>query len=177
MNIGRIAAEAEAPILWPPDTKSWLIGKDPDAGKDWRREEKGMAEDEMAEWHHRLDGRECEWAPGLGDGQGGLACCDSRGRKGLDTTERLNWTELKSSPESLLLAGSTVSLFCQLCPRRDRWRLVGRWELLWLIEWELPLPQPGPQQMNWRQGEKTSISFLIAFLLTAFNPNVIQHHA
>ena len=92
--IGRTAAEAEIPILWPPDAKNWLIWKDPDTGKDWRQEEKGTTEDEMVGWHHWLNGRESEWTPGVGDGQGGLACCDSWGRKESDTTERLNWTEL-----------------------------------------------------------------------------------
>ena len=76
--------------FWPPHAKSWLIGKDSDAGRDWGQEEKGMAEDEMAGWHHWLDDRECEWTPGVGDGQGGLACCDSWGHKESDTTERLN---------------------------------------------------------------------------------------
>ena len=90
---GRTDAEAETPILWPPDAKSWLIWKDSDAGRDWGQEEKGMTEDEMAGWHHRLDGRESEWTPGVGDGQGGLACCDSWDRKESDTTERLNWTD------------------------------------------------------------------------------------
>ena len=85
--------EAETPILWPPDAKSWLIGKDPDAGKNWGQEEKGMTEDEMVGWHHRIDGHGFGWTPGVGDGQGGLACCDSWGRKELDTTEWLNWTE------------------------------------------------------------------------------------
>jgi len=70
-------ARAETPVLWPPHAKSWVIGKDPDAGRDWRQEEKGMTEDEMAGWHHWLDGRESEWTPGVGDRQGGLACCDS----------------------------------------------------------------------------------------------------
>ena len=74
--------------------KSWLIGKDSDAGRDWGQEKKGMAEDEMAGWHHQLDGRESEWTPGVGDGQGGLACCNTWGRKESDTTEQLNWTEL-----------------------------------------------------------------------------------
>ena len=92
--LGRTDVEAETPILWPPDTKKWLIGKDPNAGKGWRQEEKGTTEDEMAWWHHWLDGRESEWTPGVGDGQGGLACCDSWSRKELDTTEWLNWTEL-----------------------------------------------------------------------------------
>ena len=75
--VGRTDIEAEAPILWPPDVKNWLIWKDPDAGKDWRQEEKGTTEDKMAGWHHWLDGRESEWTLGVGDGQGGLACCDS----------------------------------------------------------------------------------------------------
>ena len=92
--IGRTDAEAETPILWPPHAKSWLTGKDPDAGRGWGQEEKGTTEDEMAGWHHRLDGQEFEWTPGVGDGQGGLACCDSWGHKESDTTEQLNWTEI-----------------------------------------------------------------------------------
>ena len=77
-----------------PNAKSWLTGKDSDAGRVWGQE-KGTTEDEMAAWHHRLDGHEFEWSLGVGDGQGGLACCDSRGHKESDMTERLNWTELK----------------------------------------------------------------------------------
>ena len=92
---GRTDAEAETPILWLPHAKSWLIGKDSDAGRDWGQEEKEMTEDEMPGCHHRLDGRESEWTPGVGDGQGGLACCNSWGHKELDKTEWLNWTELK----------------------------------------------------------------------------------
>ena len=97
---GRNDAKAETPVLWPPRAKSWLIGKDSDARRDWGLEEKGMTEDEMAGWHHWLDGRESDWTPGVGDGQGGLACCDSWGRKESDTTEWLNWTEMycKASP-------------------------------------------------------------------------------
>ena len=91
--IGRTDAEAEAPKLWPPDVKSWLIGKDPDAGKDWRQEEKGTTEDEMVGWYHRLNGHEFEQALGVGDGQGSLACCSSWGCKESDMTEQLNWTE------------------------------------------------------------------------------------
>ena len=86
---GRTDAKAEAPILWPPDAKKWLIGKDPDAGKDWRQEEKGTTEDEMVGWHHRPDGCEFEQAPGVGDGQGSLACCRPWGHKELDMTEWL----------------------------------------------------------------------------------------
>ena len=92
--IGKTDAEAEAPILWPPDVKNWVIGKVPDAGKDWRQEEKGTTEDEMFGWHHRLDGHEFEQAPGDGDGQGSLACCSPWGHKESETTEWLNWTEL-----------------------------------------------------------------------------------
>ena len=102
--IRRTDAEAEAPILWPPDAKSWLIGKDSDAGKDWGQMEKGMTEDEMVGWHHWLNGHEFEWTPG--DGQGGLECCDSWGRKESDTTGRLNWTEV-----SFLFAGY-IHLLC-----------------------------------------------------------------
>ena len=91
---GRNDAKAETPVLWPPHVKSWLIGKNSDAGRDWGQEEKGTTEDEMAGWHHWLDGLESEWTPGDGDGQGGLACCDSWDLKESDTTEQLNWTEL-----------------------------------------------------------------------------------
>ena len=90
---GRNNAKAETPVLWSPHAKSWLIGKDSDAGRDWGQEEKGKTEDEMAGWHHWLDGRESGWTPGVGDGQGGLVCCDSWGRKESDTTERLIWSD------------------------------------------------------------------------------------
>jgi len=83
----------KTPVLWPPHVKSWLIGKDSDAGRDWGQEEKGTTEDEMTGWRHWLNGREFDWTPGVGDGQGGLACCNSWGRKESDTTERLNWTD------------------------------------------------------------------------------------
>ena len=92
--IGRTDAKAETPVLWPPDVKSWLIGKDPDAGKDGGQEEKGMTEDEIIGWLHRLDGHGFGWTPGVGDGQGGLVCCGSWDRKELDTNEQLNWTDL-----------------------------------------------------------------------------------
>ena len=91
---GRTDAEVDAPILWAPDVKNWLIGKDLDAGKDWRQEEKGTTKDEMVGWHHQLDGHEFEQAPGVGDGQGGLACCSPQGQKESDMTEQLNWTKL-----------------------------------------------------------------------------------
>ena len=90
VSIGRTDFEAEIPILWPPDAKSWLLWKDPDAGKDWGQEEKGTTEDEMVGWHHQLDGHVFWWTSGAGDGQGGLACCSSWGHKESDTTEWLN---------------------------------------------------------------------------------------
>ena len=91
--IGRTDAEAETPVLWPLDAKNWLTGKDPDAGKDWRQEEKGTTEDEMVGWHHQLNRHEFEQAPWLSDRQGSLVYCSPWGHKELDTTERLNWTE------------------------------------------------------------------------------------
>ena len=90
--IERTAAEAETPILWPPDGKNWLIGKDPDAGQDWRQEEKGATEDEIVGWHHQLNGHEFEQALGVGDGQGSLVCHSPWGHKESDTTEQQNWT-------------------------------------------------------------------------------------
>ena len=92
--------KAETRVLWLPHAKSWLIGKDSDAGRGWGQEEKGMTENEMAGWHHRLDGPEFEWTLGVGDGQGGLACCDSWGHKESDTNERLNWSELMTKLEA-----------------------------------------------------------------------------
>ena len=91
---GRNDAKAETPVLWPPHAKSWLIRKDSDAGRDWGQEEKGTTEDEMAGWHHWLNGHESQWTPGVGDGQGGLACCDSWGCKDSYMTERLIWSDL-----------------------------------------------------------------------------------
>ena len=111
--IGRTDAVAETPILWPPDEKNWVVRKDPDAGKDWRQEERGVTEEEMAGWHHQPNAHEFEQAPRVGDGQGGLGCCSPWGCKDLDTTE-VNWTESAShdkkfkikyseKPESILI--------------------------------------------------------------------------
>ena len=109
MFIGRNDAKGEAPVLWPPPAKSWLIGKESDAGRDWGQEEKGMTEDKMAGWHHWLDGHEFEWTPGVGDGQGGLMCCDSWGHK--SRTQLSDWTEL---------VVKTTWVQCQ-GPRFDPW--------------------------------------------------------
>ena len=92
---GGLMLKLKLPILGPPDVKNWLMGKDPDARKDWRQKEKGTTEDKMVGWHHWLDGHEFEKALGVGDGQGGLMCCSPWGGKESDMTERLNWTELK----------------------------------------------------------------------------------
>ena len=92
---GRTDAEADAPILWPPDVKNWLVRKDRDTGKDWRQEEKGTTEGKTVGWHHWLKGHEFKQAPGVGDGQGSLACCSSLGHKESDMTEGLIWTELR----------------------------------------------------------------------------------
>ena len=125
-------AEAEAPILWPPDVKNWLIRKDLDAGKDWRQEEKGMTEDEMVGWHHQLDGHEFEQTPGVGDGQGSLVCYSPWGCKESDMTEQLNWTEKLNNlkertkithpeKEKTWRAGTTVdTLVSERVPGRSR---------------------------------------------------------
>ena len=126
LSIGRTDAEAETPILWPPHAKCWLIGKDSDAVGDWGQEEKWMTEDEMAGWHHWLDGRESEWTPGVGDGQGGLACCDSWGCKELDKTEQLNWTELNCASQALMYIQSIFSDYYKInleFSKRENWKI------------------------------------------------------
>jgi len=109
-------AKAETPVLWPPHTKSWLIGKDPDAGRDWGQEEKGMTKDEMVGWHHQLDRHKFGWTPEAGDGQGGLACYGSWGCKESDMTEWLNWTDYTWNNFSYLikLNRKTLSWFWYL---------------------------------------------------------------
>ena len=113
----RTDAEAEAPILWPPDAKNGLIGKDPDAGKDWRQEEQGTTEDEMVGWHHRLNGHEFEQVLGVGDRQGSLVCCSPWGCKTPDMIEQLNW--IKHCRHSVILKDA--------------------WKILWLVKSKLPL--------------------------------------
>jgi len=119
---GRNDAKAETSVFCPPHAKSWLTGKDSDARRDWGQEEKGMTEDEMAGWHHQLDGRESDWTLGVGDGQGGLACCDSWDCKESDTTEWQNWTDGLSS--------------CNKCNQKGRyerelWGSEVKWCSLW----------------------------------------------
>ena len=115
--IGRTDVEAETPILWPPDVKSWLIGKDPDAGKDRGQEEKGMTEDEMVGWHHLFNGHGFGWTPGVGNGQVGLACYGSWGRKVLDMNELLNWYEHCHFLCQLVFQIKLYSLSQHLVPR------------------------------------------------------------
>ena len=132
---GRIDAKAETPILWPPHAKSWLIGKDSDAGRDWGQEEKGTTEDEMAGWHHWLDGHEFEQAPGAGDRQESLECRNSWGRKESDMTEQLNWTELPFYLEKAMAPHSST--------------------LAWKIPW---MEEPGGLQ-SWDLEELTRLHF------------------
>ena len=130
--IGRTDAEADTPILWPPHVKSWLIGKDPDAGRDWGQEVKGTTQDEMAGWHHRLDGYEFEWTLGVGDGQGGLTCCNSWGHKESDMAEWLKWTELKWMHTYGVYKNDTDEIICMAAmetqtQRTDLWTRRGEW--------------------------------------------------
>ena len=113
--IGRSNVEAETPILCPPLAKSWLTGKDPDAGKDWGQEEKGMTEDKMVGWQNWLDGHESEQALGVGDGQGGLACCSSWSCKESDKTERLNWTDEQNI---LYLSKAIIEIYIHMIKRK-----------------------------------------------------------
>ena len=135
-------------VLWPPDV-NWLIWKVPDAGNNWRWEEKGTTEDEMVGWHHRLDGHECERTPGVGDAQGGLGCCDSWGRKESDTTERLNWTELECKEiKPVNPKGNQPWIFIIRTDAEDE-ALI-----LWaLIQRANPLEKTDPEK-DWRQEEK-----------------------
>ena len=130
--IGRTDIEAETPIFWPLDAKSGLIWKDPDVGKDWRQEKKGMTEDKTIRWHHWLNGHESEEAPGVGDGQESLVCCSLWGHKESDTTERLNWTELVETLMKLWFYFLAVlGLSCSLwdLSLRHRDSLVVAWGL------------------------------------------------
>ena len=121
--VGRTDVEAETPILWPT-ADSWLIGKDPDAGKDWRHEKKGLKEDEVVGWHHWFDGHEIEQALGVGDGQETLACYCPRGHKESDTTERLNWTDLiyKINKDLLYSTGNYIQYLVNL-----QWKRIRRY--------------------------------------------------
>ena len=146
--------DAEGRILWPPDVKSRLTGKDPHAGKDWRQEEKGTTEDEMVGWHHRLNGHEFEPALGVGDRQGSLACCGSWGREELDTTEWLNWTEPGKSRASVAMYPGFHRNFPHLshstwegreAPEKWGFRVSAMWA------------HPGPSQVLCSENVKASL--------------------
>ena len=157
--IGRTDAEAEAPILWPPDVKNWLTGKDSDAGKDWRQEEKGKTEDEMVGWHHRFDGHEFEQAPGVGDGQGGLACWSPWGSQRVGYKWLRDWTDWK--PEQWILTLSSyqesaeelLSGFIQ-GHLRMQWKVkslspVWLFETPWTVAHQAPLSMGFSRQEYW----------------------------
>ena len=124
--IGRTNAEDEAPILWPPDVKNWLIRKYTDTGKEWRQEEKGTTEDAMVEWHHQLNGHEFEQAPGPGDGQGSLACCSPWGCKELDMTEQLNWLNWNRDIKQLSGCWAGAGIVCKQAQGIF-------WEVMWML--------------------------------------------
>ena len=130
---GRNDAKAETPILWPIHAKNWLIGKDSDAGRNWGQEEKGTTEDEMAGWHHQLDGCEFEWILGVDDGQGGLACCDSWGRKELDMSEQLNWTELSSFYNGFLKFYYFILFYFAICQFSNQESNLGLEVKVWVL--------------------------------------------
>ena len=117
--IGRTDIEGETPILWPSDANNWILGIDPDSGKDWEQEQKGMTEDEMVGWHHRCDGHEFGWTLGIGDGQGGLVCCSSGVTKSRTfATFWLNWTEprfLSCCSSQSVVSRNATSLSCGVC--------------------------------------------------------------
>ena len=125
---GRTEAEAEAPILWPPDVKSQIIGKDPDAGKDWGQEEKGMTEDEMVGWHHQLNGHKFEQTLGDRDGQGRLACCSPWGHKESDTTEQLNSNILISVLANWTISKLLLDVLLPVAAVTNYW-ILGTWWL------------------------------------------------
>ena len=163
MFFGRNDAKAETPVLWPPHAKSWHTRKDPDAGRNWGQEEKGTTEDEMTGWHHRLDGHESEWTPGVGDGQGGLACCHSWGRKELDTTEWLNWTELRRSYEEG--NGNSLQYSC-LEKSHERRRLGG------CSPWDSQESSPTPQ---FKSINSLALSLLHSPTLTSIHDHWKNH--
>ena len=145
--IRRTDAEAETPILWPPNANNWLIWKAPDARKDWGQEEKGTTEDEIVGWHHQLNGHELEQAPGVGDRQEGLACCSPWGHKESDTTERLNWTELQEAgqePAIICSGGQSNSLTGRVTEEAGR-RVAacGQWLLEEHIKGSAPAKSAG----------------------------------
>ena len=146
--IGRTDAEAETPILWPPDAKGWLIGKYPESGKDWKQKEKGTTDDETVGPHHQLNGREFEQVPEVGDGQEGLACCSPWGHKEWDMTEQPNWTEQKAINKSF-----PGGLAVKNMPTNagDAGSIPGSGRFPWKRKWK-PTPVFLPEEIPWTEG-------------------------
>ena len=174
--IGRNDAEYETPILCPPDGKSWLIWKNPDAEKDWRQEEKGTTEDEVVGWHHRLNGHGFGWTLGVDDGQGGLACCSSWGRKESDTTEWLNWTEPRNTATLLELSYHLkywtlpvlkVAVFLMtFCLSLDDSFLGGRDCLTPLLPCSFPMDKMNNESWKfWWVNESQPMFWVLSFLI------------
>ena len=174
--IGRNDAEYETPILCPPDGKSWLIWKNPDAEKDWRQEEKGTTEDEVVGWHHRLNGHGFGWTLGVDDGQGGLACCSSWGRKESDTTEWLNWTEPRNTATLLELSYHLkywtlpvlkVAVFLMtFCLSLDDSFLGGRDCLTLLLPCSFPMDKMNNESWKfWWVNESQPMFWVLSFLI------------
>ena len=150
--IGRTDAEAETPIPWPPGEKNWLIGKDPDSGKDWRWEEKGTIEDEMVGWHHQLDGHEFEQALGVVDVQGSLVCYSPWGPKESDTTEWLNWTEYVNNYLSAIQETRAQSL-----SQEDPLEKATHSSILSILAWKIPwTEEPGGLESMGSQKSETT---------------------
>ena len=146
--------DAEAPVLWPPDMKSWLIRKDPDPGKDWRQEEKGTTEDEMVGRHHRLNAHEFEQAMGDGEGQGSLVCYSPWGRKELDTTEWLNWTGTFQDKEMYRYRFYHIlSLYC--CSLSRVRLFVTPWTLAYQASLSSGFPEMLYQRAKWSGDSRT----------------------
>ena len=164
--IGRTDPEAETPILWPPDVKNWLIGQDPDAGKDWRQEEKQTIENEMVGWYHWFDEREFEQGPGTGDRQGSLVCCSPLGCKESDMTEWMNWTEeifetpsetrLKELQKFIRLP--EVRLECRPCIHPDPYKQLCPWIIAIKFLTKYPWQEYGVPPFDW-QITKVTLSF------------------
>ena len=169
--IGRTDAEAETPIFWSPDTKSWLIWKDPDAVKDWGQEKKGTTEDEMVGWHHWLNGHGFGEAPRAGDRQGRLACRSSQGRKESDTTEQLNWTDA-SYPIPWLLCWSPERQSVRVW--RGGWRLPTlQWSVIFQDQPYLPSHTESREKITKyhllkKEGRKGGRTLILSIFITLF---------
>ena len=176
--IGRTDAETETPVLWPPHAKSWFIGKDPDAGRDCGQE-KGTTEDEMAGWHHRLDGHEFGWTPGVGNGQGGLVCCDSWGRKvGHDWATELNWTELRSKTRDTAYYPTNLIMNFFSAKTRPGVDCGSVHELL-IAKFRLKLNKVGKTTRPFRSDQIRSVAQLCPTLCNPMNcstPGLPVHH-